>query len=92
MVGEYDTRLHFYRAVATPAAIDGIVALDFVLFVELIRPTSPAHSQSTPLVDADLIRPGGTGGTSDTVAPGPRSASWTRGSWSAVLPPSPTSI
>jgi hypothetical protein len=63
VVGEYDPRLHFYRAVATQAVIDRIVALDFVLFLELIRPTSPAHSQSTPLVDADLIRPGGTWGT-----------------------------
>ena len=29
-----------------------------MLFVELIRPTSGGHDQSTPLVDADLIRPG----------------------------------
>ena len=63
VVGEYDPRLHFYRAVATQAAIESIVALDFVLFVELIRPTSSSHSQSTPLVDADLIRPGGSWGT-----------------------------
>ena len=57
-VGEYDPALHFYRAVATGPAIDKITALDFVLFVELIRPTSPGHDQSTPLVDAELIRPG----------------------------------
>ena len=44
---------------ATGPAIDKITALDFVLFVELIGPTSPAHDQSTPLIDADLIRPGG---------------------------------
>jgi subtilisin family serine protease len=41
-----------------------------VLFVELIRSTSPAHDQSTPLVDADLIRPGGTWGTRFGGAPG----------------------
>jgi subtilase family serine protease len=57
-VGEYDPALRFYRAVATWPAIEAITALDFVLFVELIRPTSPGHDQSTPLVDADLIRPG----------------------------------
>jgi len=59
VVGDYDSGLHFYRAVATRATIDRIIAFDFVLFVELIRPTSGAHDQSTPLVDADLIRPGG---------------------------------
>ena len=59
VVGEYDPALHFYRAVATGPTIDRIIALDFVLFVELIRPTSPGHNQSTPLIDADLIRPGG---------------------------------
>ncbi len=48
---------------ATGPTIDRILALDFVLFVELIRPTSGAHDQSTPLVDADLIRPGGSWGT-----------------------------
>jgi hypothetical protein len=58
-VGAYDAALHFYRAVAAGPTIARIVALDFVLFVELIRSTSPAHDQSTPLVDADLIRPGG---------------------------------
>jgi hypothetical protein len=52
-VGEYDPALHFYRAVATGPTIDRIVALDFVLFVELIRSTSPAHDRaprsSTPI-------------------------------------------
>src|SRR5215471_17458327 len=72
-VETYDPSLHFYRAVATWPAIDKITALDFVLYVELIRPTSSGHDQSTPLVDADLIRPGGVsfpqrfGGASTTV-------------------------
>ena len=57
-LGEYDADLHFYRAVATGPAIDTIVALDFVLFVEPIELTFPAHDQSTPLIDADMIRPG----------------------------------
>jgi subtilisin family serine protease len=59
-LGEYHAGLHFYRAVATGPAIDRISALDFVLFVELIGLTSPHHDLSTPLVDADLIRPGTT--------------------------------
>ena len=72
VIGEYDPALHFYRAVATAPIIDRIIALDFVLFVELIRPTSAGHDQSTPLVDADLIRPGGAflqrfGGASSTL-------------------------
>ena len=60
MLGEYHFGLHFYRAVATGPVIDRIIALDFVLFIDLIGLTSPAHDQSTPLVDADLIRPGTT--------------------------------
>ncbi len=59
-LGDYDPDLHFYRAVATGPTIEKIAALDFVLFVELIRPMSPGHDQSTPLIDADIIRPGGS--------------------------------
>ncbi len=59
-VGEYDADLHFYRAVATGPAIDAIVALDFVQFVELIGLISGDHDQSMPLIDADMIRPGTT--------------------------------
>jgi subtilisin family serine protease len=59
-VGEYDPALFFYRAVASSAAIEKIAALDFVLFIEMIQVTTPGHDQSTPLVDADWIRPGGS--------------------------------
>jgi Subtilase family/CARDB len=59
-LGEYDPALQFYRAVATWPTIEKIAALDFVLFVELIRLTSPGHDQSTALIDADLVRPGPT--------------------------------
>ena len=58
-VGEYDPALFLYRAVASSAAIEKIGALDFVLFIEMIKVTTPGHDQSTPLVDADWIRPGG---------------------------------
>jgi hypothetical protein len=57
-LGEYDGGLRLYRAVATGPVIERIVALDFVLFVELIRPVSPGLDESAPLVDADMIRPG----------------------------------
>jgi subtilisin family serine protease len=57
-VGEYNAALQFYPAVATGPTIDKIAALDFVLFVEPIELTFPAHDQSTPLIDADMIRPG----------------------------------
>jgi hypothetical protein len=57
-LGQYDAELQFYRAVATGPIIEKIAALDFVLFVEPIELTSASHDQSTPLIDADMIRPG----------------------------------
>ena len=57
-LGRYDTGLQSYHAVATGPVIERIVALDFVLFVELIGLGSAHHDESTPLVDADMIRPG----------------------------------
>jgi subtilisin family serine protease len=57
-LGEYDAELQFYRAVATGPTIEKIAALDFVLFLEMIGLTSAAHDQSTPLIDADMLRPG----------------------------------
>jgi subtilisin family serine protease len=57
-LGSYDTGLQSYHAVATGPVIERIVALDFVLFVELIGLGSTHHDQSTPLIDADMIRPG----------------------------------
>lgn len=49
-LGEYDTDLHFYRAVATGPIIERIAALDFVLFIELIGLSHPGHDQSMSLV------------------------------------------
>jgi hypothetical protein len=57
-IGDYDPELQSYRAVATEPVIEQIAALDFVLFVELIGMTTGGHDQSTPLMDADIIRPG----------------------------------
>jgi hypothetical protein len=57
-LGAYDPELQSYRAVASGPDLDRIAALDFVLFVELIEVASPGHDQSTPLIDADIIRPG----------------------------------
>jgi subtilisin family serine protease len=47
-----------YTAVASRFAIESIVARDFVLFVELIPSGRSLHSQSTPTIGADYIRPG----------------------------------
>ena len=80
-LGEYDADLHFYRAVATGPAIDTIVALDFVLFVEPIGLISNHHDQSMPLIDADMIRPGTPpSGSRDSAAPRCSSASSTAAS------------
>jgi len=57
-VGTYDADLRFYRAVADERTIDDVTTLDFVLFVELIEPLGDHHDQSTPLIDADMVRPG----------------------------------
>ena len=57
-LGEYDPELDVLSRGGHAAAIEKIAALDFVLFVELIGATSPGHDQSTPLIDADMIRPG----------------------------------
>jgi hypothetical protein len=57
-VGAYDPGLHFYRAVATGPVIEKIAAFDFVLFIELIEPDFPAHDQSIPMIDGDVLRPG----------------------------------
>src|SRR4030095_9603767 len=48
-LGEDDAGLQSYHAVATGPVIARIVALDFVLFVELIGLGSTHHDQSTPL-------------------------------------------
>ena len=58
LIGEYDPELASYRAVASEPIIEKIAALDFVLFIEPIGLTSGGHDQSTPLIDADIIRPG----------------------------------
>jgi len=59
-LGRYDADLRSYRAVATGPVIDTIIGFDFVLFVELIGLARPTLDESTPLIDADLIRPGST--------------------------------
>jgi hypothetical protein len=60
VVGKYDSELRSYRAVASPATIEQIILLDFVLFVELIRQTNVAHDQSMSTIGADYIRAHGT--------------------------------
>ena len=56
-VGNYDRDLQAYRAVASPAEIDALAALDFVLFVEVERPMGADHDQSMATMGVDYIRP-----------------------------------
>lgn len=58
IVGQYDPELLAYRAVATPEVIQNLIELDFVLYIELVMPAYAQHSESTPLIGADYIRPG----------------------------------
>ena len=67
VLARYDSDLQGYSAVASPAVIEEIARLDFVLFVELILPAAPAHDQSTPLIGADLIRSGSSQPTFDAL-------------------------
>ena len=57
-VAGYDADLVALRGVATRTAIEALVEMDFVLFIELVQPTFAYHSQSTALIGADYIRPG----------------------------------
>lgn len=64
-LGEYDPELRSYHAVASQSVIAQIILLDFVLFVEPIRPSSGGHDQSMATIGADYIRPGAPGTTYD---------------------------
>ena len=57
----YDPELRAYYAVASRAAIEEIIRLDFVLFVEPVRKAQANHDQSMPAISVDYIRPGGQG-------------------------------
>ena len=57
VVGNWDADLLVYNVAASPAAINEILRLDFVLFIEPIRPLTTQHDQSVPLLGADYIRP-----------------------------------
>ncbi len=59
IVGEYDSELRSYRAVASRAAINRMILLDFVLFIEPVRRTSVGHDQSMATMGVDYIRTGG---------------------------------
>ena len=61
VVGRYDADLQAYRVVASQAEIDALTALDFVLFIEVERPTGPGHNESMAMMGVDYIRPGGGG-------------------------------
>ena len=61
----YDPELHAYYAVASRAAIEEIIRLDFVLFVEPVREVRGSHDESMPTISVDYIRPKAAGTTFD---------------------------
>lgn len=60
-LGRYDPELASYQAVASAAEIEALAELDFVLFVEVERPSRAGHDQSMATMGADYIRSGGGG-------------------------------
>ena len=60
-LGQFDSDLQAYTAVATKEAIKALSDLDFVLFVELDQPTGTGHDQSMATMGVDYIRLGGSG-------------------------------
>jgi len=59
-VGDFDPELNAFRATAPWGAMEGIVNLDFVLFVEPLLRQEPNHDESASVIGADYIRPGNT--------------------------------
>ncbi|MCC7013345.1 MAG: S8 family serine peptidase [Planctomycetes bacterium] len=53
---EYVDRLKAFRARILPQALEGLVGLDFVQFVEVALPATPAHDESMPLALLDATR------------------------------------
>lgn len=64
-LGDYDRDLLAYRAVAAPQDVEGLLRLDFVLFVEIVLPSQVGHDQSMATIGVDYIRPGAPGLTFD---------------------------
>lgn len=59
--GAYDSDLEAFSAVVPIDRIDWLTDKDFVLFIELERPSITGHDQSMAVMGVDYIRPGGSG-------------------------------
>jgi hypothetical protein len=66
-VGQYDPQLKAYTALATAESMRALAELDFVLFVEIERPSGPGHDQSMATNGVDYIRAAGFAGTPTTL-------------------------
>ena len=56
VVGNWDADLRAYLVTASPAEIEAMIGLDFVLFVEPLLRERAFHDQSMALIGADYIR------------------------------------
>ncbi len=62
-VGAYDADLQAYLALASVEEIRRLSEQDFVLFIEIERPSRGGHDQSTPTNSVDYIRASGFSGS-----------------------------
>jgi len=69
-VVDYASSIRAFRARLDPARIEGLLALDFVQFVEQNLPSTEAHDESTPMILADRTRIAWDGATSGAVVGG----------------------
>jgi hypothetical protein len=65
VLGQYDSDIQAYPAVVPFEMVDWLVEQDYILFIELERPSTSGHDQSMAVVGVDYIRSGG-GGTNFT--------------------------
>lgn len=63
VVGNWDSHLRAYDVAATRSQLEELIRLDFILFVEPIRPVTPSHDQSTAVMGVEWIRSLGVPGT-----------------------------
>ncbi len=67
---EYVDRIRAFRARAAPVALESLIALDFVQFVESDLRPKLFHDESTPLIQADYTRAFYDGGTNSAAVAG----------------------
>ena len=67
VVGDWDADLRAYFVTASPAELEALIRLDFVLFVEPVRRTTAHHDESMAVIGADYIRDAGYEGSGISV-------------------------